>query len=74
LKEAISQAIDRRQTRLTLRFSAADGALGAFIRSRARIEDEQYEGEEAILTIVADEHLHAELRDHPKIVVAVATA
>lgn len=72
LKEAISLVIDRRQTRLTVRLSAADGALGAFIRRRARIESEKYEGEEAILTIVADEGLQAELRLHPKLVVANA--
>lgn len=69
LREAISQVIDRRLARLVIRFSAADGALSAFIRRRARIEEEQYEGEDAILTIVADEALQAELRDHPKLVV-----
>ena len=72
LREAISVVIDRRQTRLTVRFSAGDGALSAFIRRRARIEDEQYEGEEAILTIVADEALQAELKEHPKLIVAAA--
>jgi GTP-binding protein HflX len=72
LKEAISQAIDRRQARLVVRFSAGDGALGAFIRRRARIEDEQYDGDEAVLTIVADEHLQAELKDHPHVRVAEA--
>jgi GTP-binding protein HflX len=72
LREAISQVIDRRQARLTVRFNAGDGALSAFIRRRARIEDEQYEGEEAVLTLVADEGLQAELRAHPKLsVVAV---
>ncbi|MBN8525752.1 MAG: GTPase HflX [Planctomycetes bacterium] len=70
LREAISQVIDRRLARLTVRFSAADGALGAFIRRRARIEDEQYEGEDAVLTIIADEALQAELREHPKLVVS----
>ncbi len=65
LQEAISQVIDRRQARLIVRFSAGDGALSAFIRRRARIEEEQYEGEEAILTIVADEALQAELKAHP---------
>ena len=72
LKEAISQVLDRRQSRLTVRLSAADGALGAFVRSRARIESERYEGDEAILTLVADEGLQAELRLHPKLVVANA--
>ncbi len=69
LREAISQVLDRRLAKLVVRFSAADGALSAFIRRRARIEDEQYEGEEAILTIIADEGLQAELREHPKLVV-----
>ena len=72
LQEAISQVIDRRQARLIVRFSAGDGALSAFIRRRARIEEEQYEGEEAILTIVADEALQVELRAHPKLQVAEA--
>jgi len=72
LREAISQVIDRRQARLTVRFNAGDGALSAFIRRRARIEDEQYEGEEAVLTLVADEGLQAELRAHPNLVVAEA--
>jgi GTP-binding protein HflX len=72
LREAISQVIDRRQARLTVRFSAADGALSAFIRRRARVEHEEYEGEEAVLTIMADEGLQAELREHPKLVVATA--
>jgi GTP-binding protein HflX len=72
LQEAISQVIDRRQARLIVRFSAGDGALSAFIRRRARIEDEQYEGEEAVLTIVADEALQVELRAHPNLVVAEA--
>jgi GTP-binding protein HflX len=72
LRDAICQAIDRQQTRLTIRFSAADGALGAFIRSRATIEDEQYEDETAVLTILADAQLSAELREHPKLTVASA--
>ncbi len=72
LQEAISLVIDRRQARLIVRFSAGDGALSAFIRRRARIEEEQYEGEEAILTIVADEALQVELRAHPKLQVAEA--
>lgn len=70
LQEAISQVIDRRQARLIVRFSAGDGALSAFIRRRARIEEEQYEGEEAILTIVADEALQVELKAHPGLSVA----
>ncbi len=72
LKEAISQVIDRRQARLTVRFNAGDGALSAFIRRRAHIEDEQYEGDEAVLTIVADEALQIELKVHPKLIVASA--
>jgi GTP-binding protein HflX len=70
LKESISQVIDRRQARLVVRFSAGDGALSAFIRRRARIEEEQYEGDEAVLTIVADEALQHELREHPAVSVA----
>ncbi len=74
LKEAISQVIDRRQARLILRFNAGDGALSAFIRSRAHIEDEQYEGDEAILTIVADETLQIELRARPNLQLTLASA
>jgi GTP-binding protein HflX len=69
LQEAISAAIDRRQVRLTLRFSAADGALGALIRRRVRIEREEYDGDTAVLTVVADESLAAELRERPGLTV-----
>jgi GTP-binding protein HflX len=69
LREAIAQVIDRSQKRLVLRFSAADGALGAFVRRRARVEDEQYDGDTAVLTVVADEHLELELRERPGLVV-----
>ena len=72
LKEAISQIIDKRHARLVVRFNAGDGALSAFIRRSARIEDEQYEGDEAVLTIVADQILQQELREHPKLTVAPA--
>lgn len=72
LQEAISQVIDRRQTRLIVRFNAGDGALSAFVRSRVRVESEEYEGEEAILTIVADEALQTELRARPGLAVALA--
>lgn len=70
LREAIAQSIERRQLRLTVRFPASDGALNAFLHRRARVEAESYEGEDAILTIVADDDLQRELAGHPRVQVS----
>ncbi|MBA3686843.1 MAG: GTPase HflX [Planctomycetes bacterium] len=69
LRETIRAHAVKRLTRLTVRFSAANGALSAFIRRRARITDEQYDGEEAVLTIDADARLVEELRAHPDLAI-----
>ena len=73
LKEIIRAHIDRRSRTVTVRFPVTDGALDAFVRSRAQVRAERYEDDEAVLTIVADERLMAELTANPNLVVAVAT-
>ncbi|MCX8039556.1 MAG: GTPase HflX [Planctomycetota bacterium] len=72
LREAIAQCIDRRQQRLIVRFPIAEGGLLAFIRRRARIEQEAYDGEQAVLTIVADDQLQRELAEHPRLAIEPA--
>jgi GTP-binding protein HflX len=72
LRTALAGIIDRRNHRLVVRFAAADGALGAFIRRTAKVEDEQYEGDDALLTVVVDDRLAGELRSHPRLAVAPA--
>ncbi len=70
LKEIIRAHIDRRSRTVTVRFPVTDGALDAFVRSRAQVREERYEEDEAVLTIVADERLMAELTANPHLVVA----
>ncbi len=73
LKEIIRAHIDRRSRTVTVRFPVTDGALDAFVRSRAQVREERYEEDEAVLTIVADERLMAELTANPNLVVAVTS-
>ncbi len=69
LRAAVRDQAVKRLTRLVVRFPAANGALSAFIRSRARIVEEQYDGEEALLTLDADTRLVEELRAHPDLAI-----
>ncbi len=73
LKEVIRAHIDRRSKTVTVRFPVTDGALDAFVRSRAAVQEERYEDDDAVLTIVADERLMAELSANPNLVLAVVT-
>lgn len=69
LKEVIRAHIDRRSRTVTVRFPVTDGALDAFVRSRAQVREERYDENDALLTIVADERLMAELSANPHLVV-----
>jgi GTPase len=69
LKEMIRAHIDRRSRTVTVRFPVTDGALDAFVRSRAQVREERYDNDDAVLTIVADERLMAELTANPHLVV-----
>ena len=71
LKEMIRAHIDRRSRTVTVRFPVTDGALDAFVRSRAQVQEERYDNDEAVLTIFADERLMAELTANPKVVLSV---
>ena len=74
LKDIIRAHIDRRSRTVTVRFPVTDGALDAFVRSRAPVQDEHYEDNDAVLTIVADERLMAELSANPNLVLEVVPA
>lgn len=65
LKALILAHIDRRATKITVRFPVTDGALDAFVRSRTKVIEELYDNDDALLTIQADKHLIAELKAHP---------
>jgi GTP-binding protein HflX len=69
LREAIRGHIASRQRQVTVRFPVTDGALDAFVRSRAQVTGETYEENDAVLTIAADERLLVELRANPHLVV-----
>jgi GTP-binding protein HflX len=72
LKEHIRAHIDRRSQSVTIRFPVTDGALDAFVRRRAQIQEERYEEDDAILTIIADERLLQELTANPHLVIEPA--
>ena len=69
LKAMIAAKAAAQLTALTVRFDAKDGALNAFLRSRARVTDESYDGETAQLTLAADARLVEELRTHPRLAI-----
>jgi len=74
LRTAIrAQAASRRQA-VQVSFPLADGALGAFIRSRAAIIEERYEGDQAVYGLEVDERLLGELQSHPGLNVRVMDA
>jgi GTPase len=68
LKDLIRTHIDRRSRKVNVRFPVTDGALDAFVRSRAQVLEEKYDDDDAVLTIVADERLMAELAANPNLV------
>ncbi len=65
LKEHIRLHIDKRSRLVTIRFPVTDGALDAFVRRRAQVQEEHYDDDDAVLTIVADERLLQELSANP---------
>jgi GTPase len=65
LKTAIRAHIEKRSAKILVRFPVTNGALDAFIRRRAKIIEENYSDDDALLTIVADDRLQEELRHHP---------
>jgi GTP-binding protein HflX len=69
LKEMIKANIASRSRQVQVRFPLIDGALDAFVRSRAQVTAEAYEDDQAVLTIAADERLLAELKANPNLVV-----
>jgi GTP-binding protein HflX len=69
LKELIKANIASRCKQVQVRFSVTDGALDAFVRSRAQVTAEAYEDDQAVLTIDADDRLLAELKANPHLVV-----
>ena len=72
LKELIKAHIAKRAKPVVVRFPVTDGALDAFVRSRVQIREERYDGDDALLTIDADDRLLAELKAHPNLSVAPA--
>ena len=73
LKELIKAHIDGRSRKITVRFPVTNGALDAFVRSRAQVTEESYDNDDAVLTIAADERLLEELRANPQLVVDATT-
>jgi GTP-binding protein HflX len=73
LKELIKAHIDSRSRKITVRFPVTNGALDAFVRSRAQVTEESYDNDDAVLTIAADERLLQELRANPQLVVDAVT-
>ncbi|HYE06801.1 MAG TPA: GTPase HflX [Planctomycetota bacterium] len=69
LRSAIRGHIASLMRQVQVRFPATNGALNAFLRSRATITDERYEDDQALLTFDADERLISELRTHPDLVI-----
>ena len=69
LKELIKANIASRSRQVQVRFPLTDGALDAFVRSRAQVTSEAYEDDQAVLTIDADDRLLAELKANPHLVV-----
>lgn len=69
LRAALIAKAAARLTPVTIRVSAGDGALQAFLRRRARIIEERYEDEDALLTLSADPRLLDELRTHPGVAI-----
>ena len=69
LRTALIAKAAARLTPVTIRVSAGDGALQAFLRRRARIIEERYEDEDALLTLAADPRLLDELRTHPGVAI-----
>jgi len=69
LRAALIAKAAARLTPVTIRVSAGDGALQAFLRRRATIIDERYEDEDALLTLAADPRLLDELRNHPGVAI-----
>jgi 50S ribosomal subunit-associated GTPase HflX len=67
LRAALIAKAASRLTPVTVRVSAGDGALQAFLRRRSQVVEERYEDEDAILTLAADPRLMDELRSHPGI-------
>jgi len=74
LKELIRSHIDRRAQKVTVRFAVTNGALDAFVRSRAQVLEEHYDEDDAILTIIADARLFQELTANPQLVVTPVEA
>ena len=73
LKDLIRAHIDRRSLTVNVRFPVTDGALDAFVRSRAQVLEEKYDDDDAVLTIVANERLMAELTANPNLILDVVT-
>jgi GTP-binding protein HflX len=69
LKDLIKANISSRSRQVQVRFPLTNGALDAFVRSRAQVTGEAYEDDVAVLTISADERLLAELQANPDLVV-----
>ena len=67
LKALILKHIDQRATKVQVSFPLINGALDAFVRSRTRIIEENYDEHNAVLTIAADQRLLAELQAHPQV-------
>ncbi|TVR13882.1 MAG: GTPase HflX [Planctomycetota bacterium] len=64
LKNEILRFVNNREEVVRVRFSAGDGALYAFIRGRAQVVEEDFVGNDALLTIRADDRLLTELADN----------
>lgn len=67
LREAIGKQIEKLQRTVEVRFDSGDGALGAKVRSRARVLKERYLRDKTVLTIAADPDIINELAGCPGI-------
>jgi GTP-binding protein HflX len=67
LRAMIAEVIQSAIKKVTIRYPATEGALDAHIRSRAAIHAEDFDGDQVLLTIAADERLLNELAAHPQV-------
>lgn len=65
LRDHIRAEIDKGITLLEVRYPMINGAVDAFLRSRATIIQEDYTEEDIVLIIQADPRLSGEVKEHP---------
>ncbi|NRA36998.1 MAG: GTPase HflX [Planctomycetes bacterium] len=69
LCDRIRDEIDKGISLLEVRYAMVNGAVDAFLRSRATIVKEDYTEDEIVLVIQADPRLSGEVHEHPELTV-----